>query len=131
MPRTEVALDAASLRIRINGIDRWLALKRGIEIPLRHIRSVRVDSGVLKGFKGIRFPGTHWSNAVVAGTFYVRRPPLLKMSRTFWTWRRGQTPLVVETDDDFAYQRVVIGFEDPQEAEDLASRLQTFAGAQA
>jgi hypothetical protein len=69
MARVETTPTA--LIVHVEGIDRVLALKTSITIPLEHVIGVDQDSTEASGiYHGLRLPGTNVPGIVTAGTFY-------------------------------------------------------------
>ena len=65
----ELAIEGENLHLRMTGLDRILALKSELTIPLAHIRAVTPRPHDAHGwFHGLRF-GTNIPGVVIAGTF--------------------------------------------------------------
>lgn len=52
------------------GWHKFWALRSRIEVPLAHIRAVRKDRSVIRGWTGWRLPGTYVPGIIIAGTYY-------------------------------------------------------------
>jgi hypothetical protein len=66
----EVTISGEYLRVEIQGLDKVLALKSTIEVPLSHVHGADVAPSEAKGFHGLRLPGTYLPGVVTAGSFY-------------------------------------------------------------
>lgn len=103
----EVAVDGEILRITVQGLDRVLALRSHLDVPLAHVRDARVDSEVARGwYHGLRAPGANIPGVVIAGTFYREG------GRTFWDVHDPERVIVLELDHEH-FAQVVLGVEDP------------------
>src|SRR5438552_18523520 len=55
----------------VEGWDKLWALKSHLDVPIAHIRAVRVDPDAATGWwHGLRLPGTQIPGVITAGTFY-------------------------------------------------------------
>ena len=114
MVDVEIAGDTAVFEVR--GLDKLWAFRSRLEIPLAHIRHVRIDPEAARGwFHGLRLPGTSLPGVLTAGTFY------LDGKRVFWDVHHPDQTIVVELQDD-RYDELVVEVRDPEEA---SARLMT------
>src|SRR5690242_18028188 len=75
----DVSVHDGIVTFEVEGADKLWALRSRLEIPLAHIRGVRVDPEVARGWwHGIRMPGTQLPGVITAGTFYQHG------KRVFW-----------------------------------------------
>ncbi|MEU2253621.1 hypothetical protein [Nocardia xishanensis] len=102
----EVSIDGRDLVIRIEGLDKLLALKSRLTIPLANVRGATADPGIIKERKGIRAPGTHLPRVVTAGTFHIDG------ERVFWDVRDPDKAVVIELADEH-YARLVVQVDNP------------------
>ncbi len=66
-----VSIDGDRIRFEVEGWDQLWSLKSHLEIPIAHVRGVRIDPAAARGWwHGIRFPGTSIPGILTAGTFY-------------------------------------------------------------
>jgi hypothetical protein len=108
-----VRTDGGVIHIEIEGMDKVLALKGSLDIPLEHVRSVEVAPPDLKP-KGVRAPGTSIPGRIYAGTWRGRG------TKEFWDIRHKEKALVLNLDGD-EYTRVVIEVDAP---DDVADRIE-------
>jgi hypothetical protein len=102
-----------TLEIHVTGIDRILALKSTIAVPLTHVSGIDQDvaeASVL--FHGLKLPGTAIPGVVTAGTF------LKHGDWTFWDVHDPAKAVVIRLQDEH-YARLVIGVDDPERTVEL------------
>lgn len=104
-----ISIDGENLRVDVQGMHRFWALKSRLTIPLTHVRGATADPGIIAEPKGWRAPGTHLPGVIVAGTFYQDG------ARVFFDVRHQDRAIVIELKDD-TYQRLVIEVDDPRAA---------------
>lgn len=103
----EVEIREGALHLEVKGLDKLWALKSSLTIPIAHVRGVRRDPMVARGwFKGLRAPGTHIPGVIVAGTFYQDG------KRIFWDVHRAENTLVIELDDE-RYDQLIVEVAEP------------------
>src|SRR4051794_12434963 len=100
-----VTIDRETIRISLAGMDQVWALKRGLEIPLAHVRSVSVAPPDLRP-RGLRAPGTSIPGRFFAGTWRGRG------SKEFWFVHVNAQALVLDLAAD-DYTRVIVEVADP------------------
>ena len=66
----EVTITGRYLRVEIEGLDKVLALKSTIEVPLSHVRGADVAPSEVKGSHRLRLRGTYLPGVVTAGSFF-------------------------------------------------------------
>jgi hypothetical protein len=94
-------------RFEIEGLDKLWSLKSRLEIPLAHIRGVRLDPEVARGWwHGLRAPGTNVPGVLTAGTFYEHG------KRVFWDVHHPEQTVVVELVDE-RYDELIVEVADP------------------
>ena len=104
----KVSIDGDRVHFAVQGWDRLWALKSSLEIPLVHIRAVRIDTSAARGwFHGLRLPGTEIPGVVVAGTFVQRD------GNVFFDVHDPDNTIVLDLDHE-EYARLVIEVEDPR-----------------
>jgi hypothetical protein len=106
-----VTIGDRDLRIRLGGIDRALAFKRELTVPLDRVGSAAVmPRGSVPAGEGtwLRAPGTHIPGLVRHGS-YGREP-----HRELWAVFRHADVLVIEIAGG-DYARIVLGVDDPEE----------------
>lgn len=92
----------------VEGWDKLWALRSSLDIPLAHIRGVRIDPDAAAGWwHGIRLPGTNIPGVITAGTFYQSE------GTVFYDVHDPRNTVVIELDHE-RYRRLVIEVEDPR-----------------
>lgn len=105
MVRVSIAGDR--VHFDVEGWDKVWAFKSQLDIPLAHIRSVRVDPDAAAGWwHGLRMPGTQVPGIITAGTFYQ------SVGAVFYDVHDPQRTIVLELDHEH-YKRLVVEVEDP------------------
>ena len=113
----EIAVVEDRLRLDVQGADKLWALKSSLEVPLRHITAVRVDTEIARGWcHGMRMPGTFVPGVITAGTFYQAG------KRVFWDVHHPENTIVIELHDE-RYDELIVEVANPQMA------VQTIAAA--
>lgn len=115
----DISIHDALATFEVEGADKLWALRSRLEIPLAHIRGVRADPEIARGWwHGFRMPGTNLPGFLTAGTFYQHG------KRVFWDVHDPERTIVVELADE-RYDELIVEVADP----DAAIRL--LAGATA
>ena len=103
----EVTIEGDRVRFDVDGWDQLWALKSRLEIPLAHIRSVRIDPEPARGWwHGFRMPGTQIPGVLTAGTFYQHD------GAVFYDVHDPEHTIVIELDHEH-YRRLVVEVADP------------------
>jgi hypothetical protein len=103
----EVSIIDDTLYLEVQGWDKLWALKSRLTIPLHHVRAVRADPEVARGWwHGIRAPGTHLPGVITAGTFYQDG------KRVFWDVHQPENTIVLDLEDE-RYDQLVVEVHDP------------------
>jgi len=103
----DVSIIEDSLHLEVQGWDKLWALKSHLTIPLAHIRGVRADPEIARGWwHGIRAPGTQLPGVITAGTFYEHG------KRIFWDVHKPENTIVIDLEDE-RYDALVIEVSDP------------------
>jgi len=106
----EISVLGDRVRFEVQGWDKLWALKSRLEIPLAHVRSVRVDPEPARGWwHGFRFPGTQLPGVITAGTFYRDGEAV------FYDVHDPDRTIVLELEHE-RYRRLVIEVADPATA---------------
>lgn len=85
----------------VEGADKFWALKSRLVIPAGDIRAARRDPAVVKGWKGLRLPGTEIPGLLTAGTFYHDG------KRVFWDVHHPDHAVVIDLQHEH-YDQLVI-----------------------
>ena len=67
---TIVEIIDGQLRVVVEGMDKVLALKSTIEVPLAHVRGASASPDALREPHGLRLLGTSVPGVIAAGSFY-------------------------------------------------------------
>jgi hypothetical protein len=106
----QVQITGDVLRVVLTGLDKVLAFKGSLEVPLAHVRSVKVDPEAGAGaLHGVRFPGTNVPGLITAGSFREEG------EWSFFDVHDPEKVVVIELDDHEHYRRLVIEVPDPDQ----------------
>ena len=103
----DISLHSDQLLIEVLGWSRLWCFKSRLEIPLTHIRSVRVDGDLPKGF-WIRLPGTYIPGVIKAGSYTNGHGHW-----SFWDIRRRRDRILVIELSGWKYDFVVVDVGNP------------------
>jgi hypothetical protein len=106
-----VTIVEGALRVRLGGVDRLLAIRSEVTVPLDRVVSAAAvprDSVPVGEGTWLRAPGTHIPGLVRHGS-YGREP-----HRELWAVFRRDPVLVIETSGG-DYARIVLGLPKPEE----------------
>jgi hypothetical protein len=102
-----IALHDDRVHFDVEGWDKLWAFRSQLDIPLSHVRSVRVDGEPARGWwHGLRIPGTDIPGIITAGTYYQ------KDGVVFFDVHDPERTIVIELEHE-QYKRLVIEVEDP------------------
>ncbi len=105
MAEVEIASD--TLTLHVTGVDRILALKSSLSVPLAHVSAIDQDVAEASGvYHGLRLPGTSIPGVVTAGTY------LRDGKWTFWDVHDPAKSVIIRLHDEH-YSRLVVGVDDP------------------
>jgi hypothetical protein len=106
----EISVHGDRARFEVEGWDKLWALRSRLEIPLAHIRSVRVDPEPARGFwHGLKLAGSGIPGVLTAGTFYQDD------GCVFYDVHDPERTIVLELDHEF-YKRLVLEVASPEAA---------------
>ena len=106
MARVEIGND--TLTVHMEGMDRLLALKSSITVPLSHVAGAHVDvDEASRVYHGLRLPGTNVPGVVTAGSY------LRSGQWSFWDVHDPAKAVVIELRDEH-YAKCVVGVDDPE-----------------
>ena len=119
-----ITVEGDRVRFEVEGWDKLWSLKSRLEIPLAHIRDVRIDPDSARGWwHGLRMPGTQVPGVLTAGTFYQHD------GAVFFDVHDPEKTIVIELEHEH-YVRLVVEVERPEEARALLQAARQTAGAQ-
>jgi hypothetical protein len=102
-----VAVTDESLTVHVTGVDRILAFKSTITVPLAHVTGITQDAtAARKAFHGLRLPGTAIPGVLTAGSF------LKSGEWTFWDVHDPDQAVIIGLNHEH-YSRLVVGVDDP------------------
>jgi hypothetical protein len=108
----EISITPGQLHLEVKGLDKLWAFKGKLEIPLKHIRSVRHDPKAARGWwHGFRMPGSQLPGVFTAGTFYQNG------EKIFWDVHNPDNAIVIELHDE-RYNELIVEVENPSFAVD-------------
>jgi hypothetical protein len=105
MARISVADD--HLTVRLRGINRIWAMRKGVTVPLSQVRGATVDPGARRELKGRRSPGLHIPGIAAVGTFHRDG------EKTLWEVYRGDRAVVIQLSGE-PYDRLIVEVKDPR-----------------
>jgi hypothetical protein len=105
-----IAITDEALIVHVTGVDRILAFKSTITVPLTHVTEITQDATEAgKVFHGLRLPGTAIPGVLTAGSFRASG------EWTFWDVHDPDNAVVIGLDHEH-YSRLVVGVDDPGSA---------------
>jgi hypothetical protein len=113
----EIDPEKKNLVLEMEGLDKLWTLRSHLEIPLANVLDVHLtDPDIVKGWwKGVRAPGIHIPDSLVAGTFYQDG------KRIFWDVKSHQKAIVIDLKDE-RYNELIVEVENPaKEVEQIKS----------
>lgn len=102
--------------VRVEGSDKFWALRSQLEIPLAHITDVQIDPDQASGWwHGLRLMGTNLPGVLAAGTFLSRD------GLVFWDVHDPHKTVIVSLAHEH-YKKLIIETADPQATVALLQR---------
>lgn len=95
------------LIVRLDGWQRWAALKREVRAPLESVTSAYLSSDASALKRGHRWPGSHVAGRMYAGTWKS------KGATDFWMMNTPHEVLVIEFANQ-PYDRWLLSVDDPE-----------------
>ncbi len=107
---TEVELTESTLIIHVRGIDKILALRSHLEIPLTHVRGAApLDAQTQADLRqSLRVPGTYLPGVIIAGSYWQWS----NHEWMFWDVEHPEQAVVITVDHE-KFTRLVIEVADP------------------
>lgn len=103
----DVTVTGTTAVFAIEGLDKLWSLKSRLEIPLAHIKGVRLDFEIARGWwHGLRTLGTQVPGVITAGTFHQHG------RRVFWDVHDPDRTIVIELADE-RYDELIVEVESP------------------
>ena len=115
---TSITFDKQNLIIKVEGVDKLLAFKGRVEIPLAHITKVERNSQPVMDFRYSTFGiGTIFAGHVQIGTFKE------KGEKSFWDVYDPKKAILITLKND-NYSKLVIEVEKPEQTiEQIQSKI--------
>jgi hypothetical protein len=101
----------------VKGMHKLWAFKSEIKIPCEHILKAYQDVDIVKGKKGMRFPGTSIPGIINAGTFFNNGETI------FWDVSNAANAIVIDLKDE-DYKQLVIEVENSFEVISLLNNVE-------
>ncbi|MBV6520752.1 MAG: hypothetical protein MNPFHGCM_00870 [Gemmatimonadaceae bacterium] len=103
----EITIDGDRAHFDVQGWDKLWAFKSHLDIPLAHIRGVRIDPEQARGYwHGVRYPGVQIPGMLTAGTYYQVE------GAVFYDVHDPERTIVLDLDHE-EYTRLVVEVADP------------------
>ena len=106
----KVTVEGGKLRVKITGIDRVLALRLEVDVPLAHVRGATVDPQLAEKHPWL---GVGSSPATPYPEIRAVRGMLQQADWVFWDVHHADHAIVIELADEH-YSRLVIEVDHPQ-----------------
>ncbi|MHB1390026.1 MAG: hypothetical protein ACYCXF_02175 [Thermoleophilia bacterium] len=101
-----IEIEGGRLRVVVEGLDKVLAVKTHIDVPLAHVRGAHPDPEAARGSHGLKMPGARVPGLITAGSFRKEG------EWTFFDVHDPDHALVIELDHEH-YTRLVVEVDDP------------------
>jgi len=107
---TDVELSSNALHVNVIGVDKILALRSHLEIPLTNVLGAApLDAQTKADLRGsLRVPGTYVPGVIIAGSYYQWG----KKEWMFWDVAHPENAIVISLDHE-KFTRLVIEVADP------------------
>jgi hypothetical protein len=114
-----VSLDGDTAVFEVEGVDKILALRSRLTIPLAHITGAEINHDqVGRWWHGLKLFGTDMPGLLGAGTFFYHREIV------FWDVHDPAHAIIVSLDHE-RYKKLIVEVEDPAAAVALLQRSAT------
>ena len=100
-----ITVDDTHVYITLTRFERFFGILPNLTIPVKHIRQVSQDDGILRNI-GMRAPGLAWPGKALIGTFRKWK------FKDFVVWRSEPHFVVLRLESE-KWDRVVVGVRDP------------------
>lgn len=106
----EISVAGDKVVFEVEGVDKLWSLRSRLEIPRAHIRDVRADPSVARGWwHGLRLLGTNVPGLLTAGTFHQDG------NNVFWDVHNPERTIVITLAHEF-YDQLIIEVPEPASA---------------
>jgi hypothetical protein len=111
-----ISVEGSELILEVQGLDKLWSLHSRLQIPLAHVRSVRLETeAARRWFHGVKLAGSSIPGILTAGTFYEAG------GLVFWDVHDPERAIALELADE-RYQRLIVEVADPAAAIGLIER---------
>jgi hypothetical protein len=105
----DVAIEDGLVVFRVEGIDKFWALRSRLEIPVEHVTGAEHNpDDVGRWWHGIKLLGSELPGVFAAGTFYYHR------ELVFWDVHDVEHTVIVTLNHE-RYKKLIVEVRDPQE----------------
>jgi hypothetical protein len=106
----DISVGGEKAIFEVEGLDKMWSLRSRLEIPLAHIKGVRADPAVARGwYHGFRLLGSNIPGILTAGMFHRDG------NNVFWDVHDPERTIVLDLDHEF-YDKLIIEVHDPAAA---------------
>lgn len=105
----EISIQDDSLLIEVQGWHQLWAFKKSLEIPLSHVRGVKIDPEHSRYPEGWRAPGSFVPGLIAAGSYHWAG------KHFFWDVHDPKKAITLDLEDEH-YSKLVLEVADPQAA---------------
>jgi hypothetical protein len=114
---TSITCDDKNLIIMVEGLDKLLAFKGHITIPLEHVEKIEINTEPLMDFKHATFGiGTIFAGRIQTGSFSEEG------QKSFWDVRDPQNAILITLKDE-EYGKIITEVESPEQTISEVQRL--------
>ncbi len=112
----EISIERDRVHFDVEGLDKFWAFRSRLDIPLAHIRGVRIDPEAARGWwHGLRIMGSNIPGVLTAGTFYQQG------GIVFYDVHDPEQTIVLELEHE-TYKRLIVEVEDPEATRQMIER---------
>ena len=106
----QISIEGDRVHFDVEGLDKLWALRSRLDIPLAHVRAIKIDPEAARGlWHGLRLMGSNIPGVLTVGTFYQHGEIV------FYDVHDPERTIVLELDHE-RYKRLIVEVEDPQAA---------------
>jgi hypothetical protein len=104
----DIRINGTDLLLEVKGVDKLLALKSRLTIPLSHVLGITTDTESFDLPKGLKASRASLTGVIRAGTFYSDG------DKVFWDVHDLTRSIIIELHDD-EFRRLIVQVKDPLE----------------
>ena len=110
----KISVEEENLVVELHGLERCLAFRRGLHVPLSHVSGARMAGEIPRKDIGVKLVGAGIPGIIRAGTYAG------KEGLVFWDVRNQEKAILVELHDE-KFSQLVVEVEEPEKAISLIS----------